>query len=134
MSKSDAFESDFLKYIFNATPIAALTGTFYISLHTSDPGETGVQTTSEATYTGYARAAVLGDATGWTITGSVCNPTAVITFPRCTGGSNVITYFGIGNALSGAGYLFFSGVVSPNLTVVSGQTPILLNTSSITED
>ena len=133
VSKSNAFETDILKYIFNAIDVAAL-GTFYISLHMANPGETGDQTTSEANYTPYARQAVLRDATGWTVTGNTANPTAVITFPRCTNGSNVITHFGIGNALNGAGYLFFYGTVSPNLTVVTGQTPLLMTTSSITED
>ncbi len=57
MSKSDTFEADILKLIFNATAIANLADnaatspftTLGMALHTADPGETGTQTTSEAT-------------------------------------------------------------------------------------
>lgn len=37
---------------------SATAGSLYISLHTSDPGEAGSQTTNEANYTSYARVAV----------------------------------------------------------------------------
>src|SRR5882762_5387367 len=39
-------------------PASATVGSLYLSLHTADPGVTGDQTTSEATYTSYARVAV----------------------------------------------------------------------------
>jgi hypothetical protein len=49
MSKSNAFENDLLKLIFNATAIANLADNaasspltnLYVSLHTADPGEAG---------------------------------------------------------------------------------------------
>ena len=73
MSKGDTFENDLLKLIFQAVAIAnladnAATGpltNLYVSLHTADPGEAGNQSTSEATYTGYARVAVARTAGGW---------------------------------------------------------------------
>jgi hypothetical protein len=41
-------------------------GNFYISLHTANPAG-GNQTTSECTYTSYARVAVVRSAGGWTV-------------------------------------------------------------------
>ena len=74
MSKSNVFENDLLKLIFNATPIAGLADNaasspvtnLYLALHTADPGEAGDQTTSEISYTGYTRLAVLRTSGGWT--------------------------------------------------------------------
>jgi len=142
MSKSNAFENSLLKLIFNATAIANLADNaasspltnLYVSLHTADPGEAGDQTTSEATYTGYARVAVLRTTGGWTVTNNSVSPVANIDFPNCTGGTNTITYFGVGTASSGAGVLYYSGTVSPSISVSSGVTPRLTTASTITED
>ena len=120
MSKSNAFENSLLKLIFNATAIANLADnaasspltSLYVSLHTADPGEAGDQSTSEATYTSYARVAVLRTSGGWTVTNNSVSPVANIDFPNCTGGTNTITYFGVGTAASGAGVLYYSGTVT----------------------
>ena len=45
---------------------SAADGNIYVSLHTADPAG-GNQTTSEATYTGYARVAVARTAVAWTV-------------------------------------------------------------------
>ena len=142
MSKSDSFENSLLKLIFNATAIANLAdnaGTspltnLYVSLHTADPGEAGTQTTSETTYTSYARVAVLRTTGGWTVTANSVSPVANIDFPAATGGSGTITYLGVGSASSGAGVLYYSGTVTPNITVTTGVTPRLTTASTITED
>jgi hypothetical protein len=142
MSKSNAFENSLLKLIFNATAIANLADnaasspltSLYVSLHTADPGEAGDQSTSEATYTGYARVAVLRTSGGWTVTNNSVSPVANIDFANCTAGTNTITYFGVGTAASGAGVLYYSGTVSPSISVSSGVTPRLTTASTITED
>ena len=142
MSKSNAFENSLLKLIFNATAIANLADNaasspltnLYVSLHTADPGEAGDQSTSEATYTGYARVAVARTTGGWTVTNNSVSPVANIDFPNCTGGTNTITYFGVGTAASGAGVLYYSGTVTPSIAVSSGVTPRLTTASTITED
>lgn len=137
MSKSNAWESDLLKLVFNNTTASSigdatglvgstLAGNLYVSLHTSDPGETGDQTTNEATYTNYARVAVVRSSGGWTISGT--NPTqaanaATISFPQCTGGSNTITYIGIGTDSSGTGKLLYSGALASSLSVSNNITP-----------
>ncbi len=142
MSKSNSYETSILALLFNATPIANLADNaasspltnLYVSLHTADPGEAGSQTTSEATYTGYARVAVARTSGGWVVTGNSVSPAAAITFPEATGGTNTITHMGIGTASSGAGVLLYSGTVSPSLSVSTGVTPLLKTTTTITED
>jgi len=142
MSKSNSYETSILALLFNATPIANLADNaasspltnLYVSLHTADPGEAGSQTTSEATYTSYARVAVARTSGGWVVTGNSVSPAAAITFPEATGGTNTITHMGIGTASSGAGVLLYSGTVSPSLSVSTGVTPLLKTTTTITED
>ena len=134
MSATNAFETALLNLYFLNTDHAnigdasglqnsATAGSFYISLHTADPGETGTQTTSEATYTSYARVAVARSGAGWTVSGNNASNAAAINFPACTGGSNSITHFGIGSDSSGTGNLFFKGALTSTLAVSSGITP-----------
>lgn len=74
-----AFLQAQLSHIFNNADIAnigdasglqnsATNGNLYISLHTADPTATGNQTSSEATFTGYARQAVDRAGSAWTVT------------------------------------------------------------------
>lgn len=142
MSLSNAFENDLMRLIFNATPIAnvadnaataPLTNLQY-SLHTADPGEAGDQTTSEATYTGYARVAVARTSGGHTVTNNSVSPAANIDFPAGTGGSGTATHFAVGSAASGTGKILFSGTVTPNIVTGSGVTPRLTTSSTITLD
>lgn len=142
MSKSDSLENSLLKLIFNATAIANLADNaasspltnLYVSLHTADPGEAGTQTTSEITYTSYARVAVARTTGGWTVTANSVSPVAAITFPAGTGGTGTATHFGVGSLSSGAGVLYYSGTVTPNIVCGNGVTPQLTTASTITED
>lgn len=134
MSMSNATESDLLKLVFqnvnfanvgDATGLRGSTtaGSFYVGLHTADPGEAGDQTTSEATFTGYARVAVARSSGGWTVsaTTQVANA-GTITFPACTGGTNVITFFSVGVTTSGASEMICSGALTASLSVSNGIT------------
>lgn len=131
MSFQNTFENDLLSLIFTATAIANIADNaasspitnIYISLHTGDPGESGDQTTSEATYTSYARVAVARTTSGWTVTSGTCDNDAEIAFPAATGGSNTISHVGAGTAPSGAGKLLASGALTASLAVSSGITP-----------
>lgn len=105
-------------------------GSLYLSLHTADPGEGGSQTTSEVTYAGYARVALVRDGTKWTVSGGAIG--VLSSFPAGTGGSGTATFFGIGTAVSGAGHLMFSGAITPNIVTGNGVTPQL--TPSVTAD
>jgi len=146
MSKSNACETDLLKLLFNNTTWAGVgdstgivgsgtAGSLFISLHTADPGETGDQTTSEISYTGYARVAVARSSGGWTISGNSVSPAATISFGQMTAGTGgTVTHFGVGKSTSGAGELLYSGTVTPNISVTNGVTPQLTTATAITED
>jgi hypothetical protein len=145
LSKSNSLENAWLLLLFNNTNIANIgdatglrgsstAGSLYVSLHTSDPGEAGDQTTNETSYTSYARIAVARSGAAWTVTANSVSPTAEITFPEATGGTATITHFGVGTASSGTGVLLYKGTVTPNIAVTTGVTPILTTTSVINED
>lgn len=142
MSKGNTFENDLLKLIFNATAIANLADNaasspltnIAVGLHTADPGEAGSQTTSEAAYTSYARAAVARTTGGWTVTANSVSPVANIDFAAATGGSETETFFHAGTAASSTGKLLYSGAISPTIAVSTGVTPRLTTATAITED
>lgn len=142
MSLGNTFENDLAKLIFNATPIANLADNaaaspltvLEVALHTADPGEAGSQTTSEATYTGYARVPVPRTTGGWTVTNNSVSPAANIDFPGGTAGSGTVTHFSVGTAHTGAGKLMVSGTVTPNIITGNGVTPRLNTATTISFD
>ncbi|MCW5745837.1 MAG: hypothetical protein KIT36_06525 [Alphaproteobacteria bacterium] len=134
MSASNAFENAVLLLLFNNTDFAgigdaaglqnsATAGSLYVSLHTSDPGEGGSQTTNETGYTNYARVAVARSGAGWTVSGNSASNTGATTFPTCGVTGATITHFGIGTDSAGAGTLLFSAALTSSLAVSSGITP-----------
>lgn len=137
MSGSNATENSLLLLLFNNTNFANVgdatglrgsttAGSFFIALHTADPGEAGDQTTSEAAYTGYARVAVARSSAGFTVSGTA--PTQVanaasVAFPLCTASSSVCTFFSVGLITSGASVILVSGALTASLSVSAGITP-----------
>ena len=145
MSKTNSWENGLLLLLFNNTNFAnvgdatglrgsSTAGSFYVSLHTADPAEGGDQTTNETSYTSYARVAVARSGSGFTVSSNSVSPAANVDFPACTGGTAIITHFGIGTSLSGAGVLLYKGAVTPNISVSTGVTPRLTTATAITED
>lgn len=146
MSKSDTFENDLLKLIFNNTAItnigdaggllpSATAGSLYWALFTADPGEAGTAVTNETAYTGYARVAAARSAGGFVVTGNSVSPAANVDFGECTASpGTAITHFGVVNTASGAGKLLYSGTMTPNITMAVGVIPRIKSTSTITED
>lgn len=147
--KSDVFENDLLKLIFQNTNLSGIgtpglvgsssAGSLYVSLHTADPGDAAAsgQSTSEISYTGYARVAVsrASGSGGFTITGNTVKPTDAVTFGAMTGGTGgTATYFGVGTESTGTGKLLYSGGLSPTIIVTTTKVPVLTNNTSITED
>jgi hypothetical protein len=147
MAKGTAYANSLLLLIFNTTTFAnvAINATsspitsIFASLHTSDPGAAGDQTTNEMTtgqYLGYARVAVTraSGAGGWTVTTNSVSPQATITFPAGTGGSGATaSFFAVGSLTSGAGVRFYSGTISPTIACGNGVTPSLSTATAITE-
>ena len=145
MSKSNTHENDYLLLMFNNTTMtlvgdaagilqSAAAGSLYFSLHTSDPGEAGDQTTNEAAYTSYARVAVARSGAGFTVSTNTVALVANVTFPAGTGGSGTATNWGLGTSSSGAGKLLYKGAISPTIVCGNGVTPQLTAGTVVTED
>jgi hypothetical protein len=140
MGKGVTFDNDLLKMIFNATPIGNLCDnaasspltSLAVALHTADP-TSGTMSSSEATYTSYARVSVLRNSSGWTVSGQTVVPFAVITFPTCTGGSNTITHWSVGYTGGGATKILYCGTITPSIAVSNGISPQLSIATIITE-
>jgi hypothetical protein len=143
MGKGNVTSNNLLKLVFNATNwanIADNTATsaatvLYVALHTADPGAGGTQSTSEVTYTSYARVSVARTTGGWTASSSQStSPVANITFPAGTAGSGTATYWSIGMSNTGvAGIILYSGPISPSIVTGNGVQPILTTASSCSE-
>jgi hypothetical protein len=145
MSKSNTWENDLLLLMFNntnstlhgdATGLRGSTtaGSYYLSLHTADPGEAGDQTTSEIAYTSYARTAVARSGAGFTVATNTVALAATCVFPAGTGGSGTATHFGVGCSSSGAGKLLYKGAMSPTIICGNGVTPQINAGTIVTED
>lgn len=130
--------ADLMNFVIQAVafPNTGLVTTYYISLHSADPGEngqTGNEVATGAGTTNYARQSVSANG-GWTL-GSAASPTytlsnaATITFP--TVGSTAYlsgspaTYFGVWKTVSGTGIVDFIGrgtLQGAGVIVLAGQT------------
>src|SRR6185503_5285151 len=138
MSKSNTFENDLLKLIFQNTAIAnigdaggllasAAAGSLYLSLHTADPGEAGTAVTSECAYSGYARVAIARSGSGFTVTNSSVSPAANADFPQAGSGANeTATHFGVVNTASGAGKLVYKGIIGGAVKPFTADTADLI--------
>jgi hypothetical protein len=146
MSKSNTFENELMKFLFNNVNIAdigdavglrgsTVPGNFYVSLHTADPGETGTQATNEIAYTGYARQAVERSEDGFTIVENVMNLTEDEDFPKMTAGAGgTVTHWVVGKQLSGATVILYSGTATPNILIQDGTIPRLETATNVTEN
>lgn len=130
----NTFENELLELVLNNTALAlvgdaaglqpsAADGNLYVSLHTGDPGEAGVQTTSECAYTGYARVAIARTGAAWTVTANQAVNAAAVTFGEDTVGSETATHFAVGTASSGAGKILFKGALTASLAIAPGVIP-----------
>jgi hypothetical protein len=142
MSIGNNTENNILDLIFRATAWADYaendatsphTNT-HVALATADPTDAGTMSSSEATYTMYARVNV-ARSTGWAAaaSGSV-SPAAAITFAAGTGGSGTVTHFSVGKTGGGATDILWSGTVTPNIVTGNGITPELTTATTITLD
>lgn len=133
MSATNTFENQVAALLFNGTAIPNLADnassspvtSYWISLHTADPGEAGNQETSETEYTGYARLEATRDSSGWTVSGNAASNTSQLTFGQCTAspGDN-ITHVGIGLSETGTGTLLGSLALTNEISMAVGATPI----------
>lgn len=127
MPKSTSVCNSILDLIFNATAWAdfaendssAPATNLYLSLHTSDPGVGGAQTTNEIAYTNYVRVAVARTAGGWTVSGATVENAALVQFAQCGASGGTATHAAIGSASSGAGLVLYAGALNSSLVIAN---------------
>jgi hypothetical protein len=140
--RATRFENDLLKLIFNATAIANLADnaasspltSLYFALHTADPGEAGSQTTSECTYTSYARVAVSRNSLRLHRDRQQRLAGQRRRLPDRDRRQRTATHFSIGTASSGTGKILYSGSLSPTIAISNTVPPIVTKNTTITED
>lgn len=135
--KTTAYSGAILALLFDATAIANVADNaatspltnLQLSLHTADPGPSGNQSTSEVSYTSYARVAVSRASGGWTQSTNQVTNAAQISFPKATGVADNTTaeYWGVGSAATGAGVLYYSGP----LATLLGPASAVSSTSTL---
>lgn len=132
MPKSTTFSNNIIDLVFSATAIANIADNaasspltnLYLSLHTSDPGVGGSQTTNETSYTNYARVAVARSGSGWTAASSgATSNAALVQFAQCGASGATITHVAIGTASSSTGKVLYAGALSSSLAVSNGVQP-----------
>lgn len=145
MSISDTTETAVLALIFNATAWANYADNaastpqtnIAMALHTADPTDSGTQTSSEITYTSYARGSVARTTGGFTVSGTAPTQAALVAnldFAAGTGGSGTASFFSAGKTGGGATAILFSGTVTPNIVTGNGVTPRLTTATTFTLD
>jgi hypothetical protein len=123
MSLGNTTETEILNYIFDsAAPAWAANGSFYVALHTADPGEAGTATTSESGYGSYARVAV-SRTTGFTVSGNSVENAALVQFPISTVAGADCTHWSLVTTSSGAGQIIIRGALSSSLPTAIGIQP-----------
>lgn len=130
MAKSNVFENDFLKLIFNQVPIAGLADpaavpltNLYVSLHNGNPDEDGNQSTNETSYGGYARIGVSRSTSGWAVVNNQVSNNVNVNFAQCTSGTDTITHVGVGTDETGTGKLLYYGALGASLAISPGVQP-----------
>jgi hypothetical protein len=135
MPKSTSFIADVHNLVARGTvPGWNANGNLFMSLHTGSPGVGGNQTTSEATYTGYARVAISRDVAGMLISGGQISNAALVQFGACTSGTNALTHYAIGTDASGTGQVLYFEALTTSFTVTAPIQPQFgTSTMTITE-
>tara|TARA_X000001388_G_scaffold75636_2_gene70908 strand:+ start:715 stop:1119 length:405 start_codon:yes stop_codon:yes gene_type:complete len=113
-------ETRTLDFFLNANSLSTTAPTtVYVALHTATPGEAG--TASEATETGYARAAVsFGSATTDTAGATTISNDGAVSIGPITG-TPTYTHISIKDAASSGNTLCY-GALSSNITLTSGDS------------
>jgi len=106
----------------------------FLALSTGTLSNASAQNTTEAAYTSYNRVAVARTTAGFSApSGSSSSLVATASFPAATGGSETETYASLGSNASGAGNVYYWGIITPSLVVSLGVTPQLTTASTVAE-
>lgn len=145
MSKANATENDFVKFVFNAVAMPSYGAALQLNFHTADPGEGGTATTNAPTPTNYVAQTVTRDNTGWTIcdtdgtpsaAGSAAKSAATVTFPEIEAGfvgTELWTHGSV--SVVATGQILYSGALTQPILVSALTTPIFpAGTALFSED
>jgi len=133
-SISNTIANELALLLFNNTDIpnigdaaglqnSAVAGSYYIHLHTADPGDAGTSATNEAAYGSYAAVAVPRSAAGWTVLLRAVENFSDIVFPtRSNVGTEVLTHWSIAKEI-GTSVIVFKGSLVDPLTVTLNNAP-----------
>jgi hypothetical protein len=134
MSKSNATENDFVKFVFNSVAMPSYGASLQINFHTADPGEAGTATTNEPTPVNYAPQTVIRDGTGWAIcdpdgtpnaAGSAAKTLTQVTFPEIEAGfvgTESWTYGSV--SVVATGQILYSGALTQTIIVSALSVPL----------
>lgn len=133
--KGNAYAHELLVQQFQRIPIAGHGDYYYLSLHTSDPGPDGVQTTNEVAYPGYQRLTIARTPAGFTVLGNTVSLTQVATFPAGLGEDDGprCSFACIGRDAAGDGEILYRGQLSQKVATGGGISPQLNTTTGFTE-
>jgi hypothetical protein len=132
MPKSTNTCNNFLALLYNATAWANIADNaasspvtnIYVALSTATGAVGDTMSTSEATYTNYARQTVVRSTSGWVAPASrVTSNAAQITFPQCGASGNTITSAKTGKA-TGASDVFHYGDLNASISVSNLIQPV----------
>lgn len=110
---SDYLEDQLRKHVFR-TGAFSKPGNLYVSLHTSNPLDTGAGT--EVSGGSYARVAHGPSDATWsagTATNGTTQNVGAITFPAPTSSWGTVTHFGIWDAISGGNLICYGALTTP---------------------
>jgi hypothetical protein len=134
MSKSNATENDFVKFVFNAVAMPAYGANLQLNFHTADPGESGTATTAEPTPVNYVAQTVTRDGAGWVIcdadgtpnaAGAAAKNAAQVTFPEIEAGfAGTETWTHGSVSVVATGQVLYSGALTQAIIVSALTTPI----------
>jgi hypothetical protein len=135
MSMSNTSETGLLQLLFQNLAWAnigdasglqpsATAGSFYVRLHSADPGEAGTGDTSEISYTGYAPVAVARSAGGFSIAGDTVSNAATVQFGECTAGTASASHFSVCVGSGAGAAILYRGTLDNTRNISSGITPL----------
>lgn len=134
MSKSNATENDFVKFVFNSVAMPSYGAALQLNFHTADPGEAGISTTFAPTPVTYVAQSVSRDGAGWVIcdangtpnaAGSCAKNASQVTFPEVEGGfAGTETWTHGSVSVVATGQILYSGALTQVIIVSALSTPI----------
>ena len=134
MSKSNATENDFIKFVFHGTAMPSYGATLQLNFHTADPGEGGTATTNEPTPVNYVAKVVTRDNTGWTLcdpdgtpnaSGSAAKTAVDVLYDEIEAGfvgTETWTHGSV--SVVATGQILYSGALTQSIIVSALSTPI----------